>query len=129
MNLAIKLVKVTINNNRDRVAVITGNVHSKESELIFYVCLNPAFCLLCLRSSHRRCSIEKAVRKNSTIFAGKHLCRCLSFNKVARLRPETLLKRRLQDKCFPMNIAKFLMEPILKNICRRLLLWLDMTLQ
>ena len=30
------------------------------------------------------------------------------FNKVADLRPETLLKKRLQHKCFPVNFAKFL---------------------
>ena len=31
-------------------------------------------------------------------------------------------KKRLQHKCFPVNIAKFLRTPILKNICQRLLL-------
>ena len=29
---------------------------------------------------------------------------------------------RLQDRCFPVNIAKFLSTTILKNICKRLLL-------
>ena len=29
---------------------------------------------------------------------------------------------RLQQRCFPVNIAKFLRTPIFKNICERLLL-------
>ena len=33
-----------------------------------------------------------------------------SFNKIAGL-----IKKRLQDSCFPVNIAKFLRAPILKN--------------
>ena len=33
-----------------------------------------------------------------------------------------LIKRRLQHRCFPVNIEKFLKKPILKNICVRLLL-------
>ena len=33
------------------------------------------------------------------------------------------LQKRLQHKCFPVNIAKFLRIPILENICERLLLY------
>ena len=45
----------------------------------------------------------------------------------SKLRIETLEKRvkyvqSLQHRCFPVNIAKFLRTPILKNICQRLLL-------
>ena len=32
------------------------------------------------------------------------------------------MKKKLQHSCFPVNIAKFLRTPILKNICERLLL-------
>ena len=32
------------------------------------------------------------------------------------------LKKRLQRRCFPLNILKFLRTPILKNFCERLLL-------
>ena len=35
---------------------------------------------------------------------------------------EFLFKKRLQDRCFPVNIAKFVRTPILKNSCQRLLL-------
>ena len=53
-----------------------------------------------MRSSHRRCFIKKAVLKNFAIFTGK-----------------LLFKKRLEHWCFPLNIAKFLRTPILKNIC------------
>ena len=33
------------------------------------------------------------------------------FNKVAGLRPATLLKKRLWHRCFPMNYVKFLRMP------------------
>ena len=36
------------------------------------------------------------------------------------------IRKRLQHRCFPVNIAKFLRKPILKNICERLLLHLAM---
>ena len=47
------------------------------------------------RSSHQKCSMKKGVLRNFTKFTGKHLCRSLFFNKVAGLRPATLLKKRL----------------------------------
>ena len=57
-------------------------------------------------------------------FTGKHLCKSLLFNKVACLKPATLLKRRLWHRCFPVNFAKFLRTPFLKNTSGRLLLHL-----
>ena len=65
--------------------------------------------LSAIRSNHRRCSI------------GKHLCWSLFFNKATDLRPATSLKKKLQRRCFPVNIAKFL-RAILKTISGRLLL-------
>ena len=44
------------------------------------------------------------------------------FNKVAVLQACSFISKRLQLRCFPMNIAKFLRTPILRNICERLLL-------
>ena len=52
----------------------------------------------------RRCSVKKCVLKKFPIFTGKHLKAC------------NLIKRRIQHKCFPVNIAKFLRTPTLKNI-------------
>ena len=47
------------------------------------------------RSSHRRCSVRKGVLRNFAKFTGKHLCQRFFFNKVAGLRPATLLKKSL----------------------------------
>ena len=44
------------------------------------------------------------------------------FNKVAGLRPATLLQKRLWHKCFPVNFAKFLRTPFLQNTSGWLLL-------
>ena len=60
------------------------------------------------RSSHQRCSIKKGALGNFAKFTGKHVCQRLSFNKVADLRPATLLKERPWHRYFPVNLAKFL---------------------
>ena len=44
------------------------------------------------------------------------------FNKVAGLSACSFIKKRLQHRCFPVKLAKFLRTSILKNICERLLL-------
>ena len=44
------------------------------------------------------------------------------FNIVAILQACYFIKKRLQNRCFPTNIVKFLRTPILKNIIERLLL-------
>ena len=47
------------------------------------------------------------------------------FNKVAGLRPATLLKKRLWHRCFPVNFAKFLRTPFLTKHLQWLLLTFD----
>ena len=74
------------------------------------------------RSNHRSRSIRKGVLRNFTKFTGKHLYQSLFFNKVAGLRPETLLQKRLWHRCFPVNFAKLLRTPFLQNTSGRLLL-------
>ena len=44
------------------------------------------------------------------------------FSKVAGLRACDVVKNKLRHGCFPVRFAKFFRIPILKNICRRLLL-------
>ena len=66
--------------------------------------IHPWIC----RSSHQRCSMKKNVLRNSAKFTGKHLCWSLFFNKVAGLRPASLLKKRFWHRCFPVNFAEFL---------------------
>ena len=60
------------------------------------------------RSSCPRMFCKKGVVGNFAKFKGKYLCQKLLFNKVAGLRPATLLKKSLWHMCFPVNFAKFL---------------------
>ena len=80
------------------------------------------FLWIICRSSHRRCSLRKGDLRNFVKFTGKHLCRSVLFNKG--LRPATLSKKKLWDRCFPMNFAKFLRTPLLRNTSGRALLYL-----
>ena len=64
---------------------------------------------------------KKGVLRNFAKFTGKHLCQSLFFNKVADLRPATLLKKRLWHRCFSVNFAKFLRTHFLQNTSGRLL--------
>ena len=75
-----------------------------------------------IRSSHRGCSLRKGALRNFAKFTGKQLCPSLFFNKVAGLRPATLLESRLWHRCFPVNFAKFLRTAFLQNTSGRLLL-------
>ena len=54
--------------------------------------------------------MKKGVPKTFAKFTGKHLCQSLFFNKTAGLRPATL-KKRIWNRCFPVNFAKFLRTP------------------
>ena len=64
---------------------------------------------------------KKGVLKKFAKFAGKRLYRNL-LNKIAGLRPATLLRKRLRHRYFPVNFAKFLRTAILQNTSGRLLL-------
>ena len=68
---------------------------------------------IALRSSRPEVFCKKGVLKNFAKFTRKHLPQTLFFNKVAGLRPATLLKKRLWHRCFPVNFAKFLSGPFL----------------
>ena len=63
------------------------------------------------RSSHRRCFIKKVFLKISQ-YSQENTC----------LKACNFIKKRLQHRHFSVNIAKFLRTPILKNICKWLLL-------
>ena len=88
----------------------------------FYWCMNT------LTNVHQKQSLEvfckKGVLRNVTKFTGKHQCQSLFFNKVAELRPATLLKSRPWHRCFPMNLAKFLRTSFLQTNLERLLLYI-----
>ena len=63
------------------------------------------------RSSRTEVFYKTGVLRKFAKFIGKHLCKSLFFNKVAGLRPATLLKKGLWHRCFPVNFAKFLRTP------------------
>ena len=50
------------------------------------------------------------------------------FNKVAGLHGYNFIKKKLECRFFPVNIAKFLRTPILNNICQRLLFYMGQLL-
>ena len=60
------------------------------------------------RSSRPEVYCKRGVLRNFTKFTGKHLCQSLFFNKVADLRSETLLKKRLWHRCFPVKFLRTL---------------------
>ena len=66
--------------------------------------------------------MKKGVPKNCAELKGKSKRQSLVFNKVTGLRPTTLLKKRLWHRRFPVNFAKILKTPFLKNTFGRLLL-------
>ena len=60
------------------------------------------------RSNRPEVFCTKGVVRNFTKFTGKHMYKSLFLNKVAGLRPATLLKKRLWYRCLPANFVKFL---------------------
>ena len=54
----------------------------------------------------------KSVLKNVAKFTGKHLCQSLFLIKL-QAWPTTLLKKRLWNRCFPVNFATFLRTSLL----------------
>ena len=77
---------------------------------------------LLFRSSHQRCSVKVGLLRNFTKFTGKQLSQALFFDKVASLKPATLLKKRLWHMYFLVNFLKFIRTPFLLNTSGRLLL-------
>ena len=62
------------------------------------------------------------ILKHFAIFTGKHLCWSLFFNEITGFRFATLLRKRLQHRCFPANIAKFLRAALFPEHLRWLVL-------
>ena len=53
---------------------------------------------------------RKGVLENFTKLTGKHLCWSLCFNKVANLRPESLLKKRTPTQVFSLEFNEFFLR-------------------
>ena len=92
-----------------------GYSHKGTLGTLLYNNMNLGSFVCFIRSSHRRCSIKKGVPRDIAKFTGKHLCQSLFLNKVAVLRPATLLKKRHLHRCFPVNFAKFLRTTFCRN--------------
>ena len=60
------------------------------------------------RNSRPEVFCKKGFLRNFAKFTGKHLCQRLFIN-------ETLFKKSLWHRCFPINFAKFLRAPFLQN--------------
>ena len=63
---------------------------------------------------------KKGFLKNFSKFTGKHLCQSLLFNKVAGVRPATLLIKRLWYRCSPVNFEKSLRKPFFFKKSRKI---------
>ena len=74
--------------------------------------------LVRLRSSHRRCS-KKSRSEKFEKFTREHL---VTNTIVTDFRTATLLKKRLQHGCFPVNCTKFLRTHLLQSTTGWLLL-------
>ena len=74
-----------------RIGVKVKKITERSSQYEFWKVVVKA------KSSHRRCSMKKAFLKNLAIFTEKHLCWSLFLIKF--------IKKRLQYRCFPMNMA------------------------
>ena len=75
------------------------------------------------RSSRSEVFCKKDILRNFAKFTGKQLCQSLFLNKVASLRPATLLKKSLWHRCFPLNFSKFLRTLFFTEHLRWLLFW------
>ena len=108
-------------NSSIRVAIISVNTALKGRSSVRY------YGRVIYRSRHQKCSKQKSVFRNFTKFTGKHLRQSLFFNKVAGLRPTTLLKKRLWHRCFPVDFVKFIRTPFLiEHLWWLLLEWFKM---
>ena len=75
------------------------------------------------RSSRRRCSVKRACLNISQISQENTWSECFLI-KLQTFKLCNFIKKRLQHKCFPVKFAKSIRTLILKNICKRLLLFL-----
>ena len=92
-----------------------------EYGFIFASSVATRFKIVKVRNSSQGCSIKKVFLKIFAKFTGKHLCRCLFWNKVTGLTSVTLSKKRLWHRHFPVNFAKFLRMLFLQNTSGKLL--------
>ena len=72
------------------------------------------YCNKSAEAAARRRRVKKVLLKISQ-YSDENVCWSLFFNKVAGIRPVTLVKQRLRHRCFPVNFAKCLRTHFLQN--------------
>ena len=93
-------------------------------------CQTKLYFFICNTAKHRNSSSEvfyeidflKNITKFTGIHRNSHLCRNFCLSKVPALMPATLLKQKLQCRCFLWLLQKFKKLSILQNIWEWLLL-------
>ena len=110
------------NNSAMRIQLWELNSYGASNfiQFIYSTLFNFILYLTCHRSSHQMYSIRKSVLMNFAKLTGKDKCQSPFLNKVAGLRPASLLKKRLWHRRFPVNFAKFLRTSFLQNTYGRL---------
>ena len=98
---------------------------NQEAATYFGISRTKRFC----RSSCPNVFSEKGVLKNFAKLTGRHLCWSLFLTNVAGFWPVTLLKKKLQHRCLPVNFANFLRTPFFKEHLRWLLFVLEIKCQ
>ena len=96
--------------------------------LVNFTLISTLIFIPLFRSSRPEVFCRKVVLRNFSKITGKDLCQDFFFNKVAALRPATLLKKRLWHRCFPVNYEKFLRTHFLQNTiggCFLLLIYIN----
>ena len=93
---------------------------SKQIINIFQLSINYIFQLYS-EPVARRCSVKRVSLKNSQNAQEN----TSYFNKFAGLRPATLLKKSLWQRCFPLNFVKFLRTPFFTEYLWLLLLYIS----
>ena len=84
---------------RHTLKIILGH-YALKSKSIFFFKYNSEAAI-------RRCSSKKGDLKNFAIFTGKLVLNFL-LSKVTGLKARNFMKKKLQHRCFPLNIAKLL---------------------
>ena len=115
-----------LSNLYNRGYAIVGNPEKSNPNLVQNFSGNTESILRKL-SELRGCRLEvfckKGVLGNFAKFTWKHQCQSLVFNKVAGLRPVTLLKKKRWHMRFPLNFSKFLKTHFFIEHLWWLLLW------
>ena len=76
---------------------------------------NKYICDIKIKNTRCRCSIKKLFFRILQ-YSYENTCVAISFfNKVAGTQSYNIIKQRLQDRCFPVNIGTFLKRPIFKK--------------